>query len=99
MMWQEHVRFGDYVAENINKGVGRTCPPLYPPNGSEFFHGSVTECTSGLPLDLLMGRYRMLRFDPGPGADPYVLYDPNGKIVGVWEDRPSFWELMEVAHG
>lgn len=98
MSWKKWVRFGDGIAININKGLGVTSPPLYHPH-REDFHGSVTECTSGLPLDLLVGGYRMLRFDPGPGADPYVLYDPDGKIIGVWEDRPSFWDLMEVAHG
>jgi hypothetical protein len=91
--------FGDEAAMMQSRGVGSTCPPLYPPNGSEFFYGSVTECTSTLPLNLLMGRYRMLKFDPDLGADPYILYDPAGKILGVWDNRPSYWELMEVAHG
>lgn len=91
--------FGDEAAINQTRGVGATCPPLYPPGSSEEFHGSVSECTSGLPLNLLVEGYRLLRFVPGPAEDPYVLYNPDGKILGVWGDHPSYWELMEVAHG
>lgn len=52
-----------------------------------------------LPASLVERGYELILLEPAPfqGGDPYVLYDPWGRIVAVWEALPSLGTLYEIA--
>ena len=68
--------------------------PLDPPPDCEVAAAQVSDESHLLPFALDTAGWQLLDWQPVRQKDPWVLYDPQGRIRAIWDKMPSYGDLL-----